>query len=68
MANIVSDTIVAMAPLFAGYLAPGGRLVTSGIILPRAQEVTRALEGAGFLIDRVRDSDEWAAVDAHLRG
>ena len=63
-ANIVADIIIGMAPMFAQKLVPGGTLITSGIIAPRADEVGEALEKAGFtLLDRAESSD-WAAFTA----
>ena len=63
-ANIVADIIIGMAPMFAEKLVPGGTLITSGIIAPRADEVGEALEKAGFtLLDRAESSD-WAAFTA----
>ena len=63
-ANIVADIIIGMAPMFAQKLVPGGTLITSGIIAPRADEVGKALEKAGFtLLDRAESSD-WAAFTA----
>ena len=65
-ANIVADIIIGMAPMFAEKLVPGGTLITSGIIAPRADEVGEALEKAGFtLLDRAESSD-WAAFTARL--
>lgn len=65
-ANIVADIIIGMAPMFAQKLVPGGTLITSGIIAPRADEVGEALEKAGFtLLDRAESSD-WAAFTARL--
>ena len=65
-ANIVADIIIGMAPMFAEKLVPGGTLITSGIIGPRADEVGAALEAAGFtLLDRAESAD-WAAFTARL--
>jgi ribosomal protein L11 methyltransferase len=42
VANILTNPLKALAPLLAGRLAPGGRLVLSGILEPQAEEVMAA--------------------------
>lgn len=63
-ANIVADVIIGMAPLFAERLRPGGTLITSGIIAPRADEVARALEAVGFVLHDRAVRAEWTAFTA----
>lgn len=47
-ANIVADVIIAMSPLFGDFIADGGRLIVSGIIDERLDEVTSALIANGW--------------------
>lgn len=63
-ANIVADIIIGMAPMFYEKLVPGGTLITSGIIAPRADEVEAALKQAGFAIAGRAESADWAAFTA----
>ncbi len=58
-ANIVADVIIAMRPLFHRCLRPGGTLITSGIIGPRAAEVAEQLEEAGFTICERFELNDW---------
>lgn len=58
-ANIVADVIIAMRPLFLRCLKPGGTLLTSGIIGPRADEVGRQLKDAGFTIRDRFEKNDW---------
>ena len=47
-ANIVADVIIWMAPMFKKFLAEDGKLIVSGIIAERADEVINALKKNGF--------------------
>ena len=58
-ANIVADVIIAMRPLFLRCLKPGGILLTSGIIGPRADEVGQQLRDAGFTIQARFEKNDW---------
>lgn len=58
-ANIVADVIIAMRGLFHRCLKPGGTLLTSGIIGPRAEEVREQLEAAGFTIRERFEMNDW---------
>lgn len=60
-ANIVADVIIAFAGYMAERLAPGGRLIVSGVIDTRGGEVRQALEHAGFKIAETRESGGWIA-------
>ncbi len=64
VANIVADVIIAMSGLFKRYLKADGLLVTSGIITERIEDVTSALDDAGFKIKDIRRKDDWAAIVA----
>lgn len=60
-ANIVADVIIAIAPFAYKAVKAGGIFITSGIIEDRMDDVTKALEGAGFEIRDVKRSADWAA-------
>lgn len=61
-ANIVADVIVAMSPLFKGFLKDGGRLVVSGIIDERADEVKSALAENGWNVVSQKNEDGWNCI------
>lgn len=65
-ANIVADVLIAMAPLFASFLKPGGTLLVSGIITERADEVTSAIAVQGFTQTALREASGWVAVKFSL--
>lgn len=66
-ANIVADVLIAMTPYFAGFLREGGRLIVSGIINDRVDEVIDGLTAAGFKIDEQRSSEDWNGASLTLR-
>lgn len=61
-ANIVSDIIIMMAPMFKKVLKNIGRLIVSGIISERANEVENVLLKYGFVREEFFDKDGWAAI------
>jgi ribosomal protein L11 methyltransferase len=61
-ANIVAGVILAMAPYFSGQLKPGGKLLVSGVIDGRREEVVRLLIEEGFTLAGQKQSGEWNAV------
>jgi ribosomal protein L11 methyltransferase len=63
VANIIARVIIEMAGDLADALAPGGRIIASGIIGEREQETVGALADAGLLIKSVRAMREWRCVE-----
>ena len=61
-ANIVADVIIGMSPLFAGFMKPEARLIVSGIIDERMDEVTAALEANGFNILQSYNEEGWNCI------
>ncbi len=48
VANILANTLVALAPAIAAKLAPGGVVLLSGILAPQEDEVRRAYVARGL--------------------
>jgi ribosomal protein L11 methyltransferase len=67
VANIIASVIVRLAPDLTGALAPGGRLIVSGVIEEREAEVVNALEAAGARIAGIRAMADWRCIEA-VRG
>lgn len=61
-ANIVADVLIAMSPLFEGFLKKDGILILSGIITERCDEVVEAVKAKGFTMLEIHEKDGWAAV------
>jgi len=67
LANLVASLLIELALALAANTAPGGTLIASGIIEPRADEVLASLGAAGFaLIDRLNDR-EWVSLRMERR-
>jgi ribosomal protein L11 methyltransferase len=62
LANLVAAVLVDLAPRLAAHLAPGGVLLASGIIAPRADEVIAAMDRVGLAVTARRDDDEWVSL------
>jgi ribosomal protein L11 methyltransferase len=65
-ANIVADVLIAMSGIFDNFLAQNGKIIISGIISERAEEVFTAMNGKGYKCTEMKDSGGWIA--AVLRG
>ena len=65
-ANIVADVIIAMSPLFGGFLKKDGRLIVSGIIDERFDEVIHALEENGFEVVVKKNEEGWNCAELKL--
>lgn len=61
-ANIVADVIIGMSPLFCGFAAEDPRLIVSGIIDERLDEVKSALEKNGWKIEKQLNEEGWNAI------
>jgi ribosomal protein L11 methyltransferase len=62
LANLVAAVLVELAARLATHLAPGGTLLASGIIEPRASEVEDALRAAGLALGERRVEGEWVSL------
>lgn len=62
LANLVAAVLIELAPRLAAHLAPGGVLLASGIIEPRAGEVIGAMGVAGLAVTDRRDDGEWVSL------
>lgn len=62
LANLVASVLVALAERLAAHLAPGGTLLASGIIEPRADEVIAAMTAAGLRVEDRREEGEWVSL------
>ena len=67
LANLTADLLQHLAPEIAGATAPGGRLVASGFLTARQEEVAQALAGVGLRPANTRSEDDWSALIAAKR-
>lgn len=63
-ANIFLTPLRQMAPRMRDALAPGGRVVLSGIGYEQLEKLTAAVEEAGLEVRRTNRLEEWASLEA----
>jgi ribosomal protein L11 methyltransferase len=64
VANIIARVIIELAQPLVDALAPGGRIIASGIIGEREHEVTAALAAAGARVVSSRAMGDWRCIEA----
>ncbi|WP_353106077.1 50S ribosomal protein L11 methyltransferase [Acetoanaerobium noterae] len=64
VANIIADIVIKLADEVANYMKEDGLFISSGIIMPRLEEVKKAIEDKGFEILEVNTQGEWACITA----
>lgn len=62
VANLVADTLVSLADPLARSLAPGGRLVASGILLSQEAEVVEAFRSRGLTPFTALREGTWVTI------
>ena len=67
LVNIVADVIVALAPVLPRFLSHKSRLICSGILDTRLEDVVQALTAAGLSVTSVRQKEDWRCVTAQRR-
>ena len=67
LVNIVADVIVALAPVLPRFLTHKSRLICSGILDTRLEDVVQALTAAGLSVTSVRQKEDWRCVTAQRR-
>ena len=63
VANIIARIIIELAPALTAACAPGGRLITSGIIIDRADEVRAALAAQGLTAVEQHQMGDWICIE-----
>lgn len=62
LANLTGGLLVAQAATLARWVAPGGRLIMSGVLLEEEARVTAAFVAAGLTCDDRLSEQEWAGL------
>ncbi len=62
VANILANTLVALAPALAAQVAPGGTLLLSGILRDQEADVRSPFLAAGLVAEEVRRDGEWSLL------
>jgi ribosomal protein L11 methyltransferase len=63
VANILLNTLVELAPSIAAKVAPGGRLVLSGLLGDQGEAAAAAYQGEQLRFVQRRERDGWALVE-----
>ena len=64
LVNIVADVIIGLAPTLPHFMTGKSRLICSGILDTRLEDVLRALAAAGLTVTQVRQQEDWRCVIA----
>lgn len=64
LANIVADIIIRMLPDIDPYLAEDGKIIMSGIIAPRADEVRECIAKNNLRVVMEMQENDWLAIMA----
>ena len=64
LVNIVADVIIGLSPILPNFLTDKSRLICSGILDTRLEDVKNALTAAGLTITSVREKEDWRCVTA----
>jgi ribosomal protein L11 methyltransferase len=64
LANLIASLLVQLAPDLRRELAPGGRILASGIFRDREGDVVAAFRAAGLEIGRRWAEEDWVALEA----
>jgi ribosomal protein L11 methyltransferase len=62
VANIEAGVLIPMSQSLFAHVRPGGFLTLSGILLPQADDVTRAYESQGGTLEAKYERGEWVAL------
>ncbi|MDG0984752.1 MAG: 50S ribosomal protein L11 methyltransferase [Planktomarina sp.] len=66
-ANILKGPLIELAPDMAAHVAPGGRVILSGILVEQAEDITGVYQAQGFDLQRREDLGEWSALTLRRR-
>ena len=64
VANLMADLVVILSKDVARHLLPGGRYISSGILVEKMPEVVDAMRALGFAIMEVKEDGMWCAIVA----
>lgn len=67
LVNIVADVIIGLSPVLPEFLSEKSKLICSGILDTRLNDVVSALEKAGLLITAIHAKEDWRCVEAKRR-
>lgn len=66
-ANMLPEAIRPLIPQAANNLVDNGKIIISGIIIEKYDDIKQALLENGFVVDQVRILDDWCGFIAHRK-
>ena len=67
VANISAKVLSELSSSLFRYVAPGGVMLASGLLLEQQEEVIKKFEGVGFVIEKLENLDDWVLIIARKR-
>lgn len=64
LVNIVADVIIGLAPVLPLFMRENTKLICSGILDTRLEDVKNALEDAGITVEQTRAKEDWRCICA----
>ena len=62
LVNIVADVIIGLSPVLPHFLTENSRLLCSGILDSRLQDVVDALQRAGLEVMEIHAKEDWRSI------
>ena len=62
LANILAEENIRLADALVAHLAPGGRLVLSGILIEKEEMVINAFKPYGLGAPEIRHNEDWSCI------
>lgn len=66
VANLMADLVMMLSGDVAKHLLPGGKYISSGILVEKRDQVAAAIRDCGFEIAEIREDGMWCAIVAQL--
>ena len=67
LVNIVADVIIGLSPILPNFMDENTKLICSGILDTRLQDVKATLEKAGLTVTETKAKEDWRCVSAKRR-
>ena len=67
LVNIVADVIIGLSPILPNFMDENTKLICSGILDSRLDDVTAALKKAGLEVTKIKAKEDWRCVSARRR-
>ena len=67
LVNIVADVIIGLSQILPNFMDENTKLICSGILDTRLEDVAAALQKAGLTITKIKAKEDWRCVSAKRR-